>query len=86
MENKKDKAMVVVISGLTSNQAGQLTKEFTKAKDKYAPKARGTIAKGSMENVENMIQGGYAKKITKKELTIGLLYMKIVSAGMPCEK
>ena len=66
MENKKDKAMVVVISGLTSNQAGQLTKEFTKAKDKYAPKARGTIAKGSMENVENMIQGGYAKKITKK--------------------
>ena len=43
-----------------------MTKEFTKAKDKYAPKARGTIAKGSMENVGNMIQGGYAKKITKK--------------------
>lgn len=66
MENKKDKAMVVVISGLTSNQAGQLTKEFTKAKDKYAPKARGTIARGSKENVGNMIKGGFAKKITKK--------------------
>lgn len=66
MENKKDKAMVVVISGLTSNQAGQLTKEFTKAKEKYAPKARGTIAKGLMENVGNMIQGGYAKKSQKR--------------------
>ena len=66
MENKKDKAMVAVISELTSNQAGQLTKEFIKAKDKYAPKARGTIAKGSKENIGNMIQGGYAKKITKK--------------------
>ena len=65
-ENKKDKAFVAVVSGLTSNQAGQLTKEFTKAKDKYAPKARGTIARGSKENVGNMIKGGFAKKITKK--------------------
>ena len=78
MENKKDKAMVVVISGLTSNQAGQLTKEFTKAKDKYAPKARGTCRKYD--------SGRICKKNHKKELTIGLLYMKIVSAGMPCEK
>ena len=36
MENKKDKAMVVVISGLTSNQAGQLTKEFTNRKKIYS--------------------------------------------------
>ena len=76
MENKKDKAMVVVISGLTSNQAGQLTKEFTKAKDKYAPKARGTIARGSKENVGNMIKGGFAKKNHKKEMAIGLLYKR----------
>ena len=66
-ENKKDKAFVAVVSGLTSNQAGQLTKEFTKAKDKYAPKARGTIAKGSMENVGNMIQGKKTKRISKKD-------------------
>ena len=66
MENKKNQAVVVVINGLTSNQAGQLTKEITKAKDRYAPHARGTIAKGLMENVGNMIQGRCAKKITKK--------------------
>mgnify|MGYP007091034299 CR=1 FL=1 len=76
MENKKDKAMVVVISGLTSNQAGQLTKEFTKAKDKYAPKARGTIARGSKENVGNMIKGGFAKKITKKSWLLVCIWYK----------
>ena len=86
MENKKDKAMVVVISGLTSNQAGQLTKELLRQRTNMRQKLRGTIAKGSNGKCRKYDSGRICKKNHKKELTIGLLYMKIVSAGMPCEK
>ena len=43
-ENKKDKAFVAVVSGLTSNQAGELARALINAKQRYAPKSRGTIA------------------------------------------
>ena len=46
MRDKKDKAIVVVIGQITTNQAGQLLKEFIKVKQKYAPNGRGTIATG----------------------------------------
>ena len=67
--SKKDKALVAVLSGLTSNQSGEIMREFMKAKDKYAPNARGTIATGRQKDVGNMIQGksgGRKKGIPQK--------------------
>lgn len=66
-ENKKDKAFVAVVSGLTSNQAGELARAIINAKQKYAPKARGTIATGNQKDVGNMIQGKKTKRISKKD-------------------
>ena len=56
MRDKKDKAIVVVIGQITTNQAGQLLKEFIKVKQKYAPNGRGTIATGSKSDVGNLLQ------------------------------
>ena len=44
MSGKKDKSVVAVISGLTNNQAAQISKDIMKSKQKYAPYSRGTIA------------------------------------------
>ena len=52
--NKKDKAFVAVVSGLTSNQAGELARTLINAKQRYAPKSRGTIATGNQKDVGNM--------------------------------
>lgn len=46
MAGKKDRAVVAVISELTQNQAAQISKDIMKAKAKYAPLGRGTIASG----------------------------------------
>ena len=64
-ENKKDKAFVAVVSGLTSNQAGELARALINAKQRYAPKSRGTIATGNQKDVGNMIQGKKTKRISK---------------------
>ena len=66
-ENKKDKAVVAVVSGLTSNQAGELSRAIINAKQRYAPKSRGTIAIGNQKDVGNMIQGKKTKRISKKD-------------------
>ena len=66
-ENKKDKAFVAVVSGLTSNQAGELARALINAKQRYAPKSRGTIATGNQKDVGNMIQGKKTKRISKKD-------------------
>ena len=66
-ENKKDKACVAVVSGLTSNQAGELARALINAKQRYAPKSRGTIATGNQKDVGNMIQGKKTKRISKKD-------------------
>lgn len=55
------------MSGLTSNQAGELARAIINAKQKYAPKARGTIATGNQKDVGNMIQGKKTKRISKKD-------------------
>lgn len=66
MKNKKDQALVVVVSGLTSNQAGKLRRDMVEAKQRYAPKGKGTIATGRKEQVGKMIQGKETKRITHK--------------------
>lgn len=67
------------MSGLTSNQAGELARAIINAKQKYAPKARGTIATGNQKDVGNMIQGKKTKRISKKRLTNREVCMKMVN-------
>lgn len=63
MAGKKDRAVVAVISELTQNQAAQISKDIMKAKTKYAPLGRGTIASGQKSNVGSLIQSGIRKMI-----------------------
>ena len=58
MAGKREHAVVAVISDLTQAQAAQVSKEIMKAKAKYAPNGRGTIATGTTGNVGKLIQGG----------------------------
>ena len=73
--NKKDKAFVAVVSGLTSNQAGELARTLINAKQRYAPKSRGTIATGNQKDVS----GEKNKKNFKKRLTNREVCMKMVN-------
>lgn len=56
MAGRKDNAVVAVISDLTDEQAAQMTKEIIKAKKKYAPNGRGTIAGGKKNDVGRLLQ------------------------------
>lgn len=58
MAGKKDNALVAVISDLTKTQAAQMSKEIMKAKAKYAPLGRGTIATGTKSIVGSLIESG----------------------------
>lgn len=66
MAGKKDNAVVAVVSDLTSEQAAQMTKEIMKAKRKYAPNGRGTIASGKRADVGRLLQKGTSGKIESK--------------------
>ncbi len=59
MAGKKDRAVVAVLSGLTSNQASQISRDIMRSKEKYAPFGRGTIASGMMSNVGTLLQRGH---------------------------
>ncbi len=61
MAGKKDKSVVAVISGLTNNQAAQISKYIMKSKQKYAPYSRGTIAAGLTSSVGSLLQKGNKK-------------------------
>ena len=58
MAGKKNQAVVAVISGLTNNQAAQITKDIMKSKQKYAPQARGTASTGLMSSVGSLLPRG----------------------------
>ena len=58
MAGKKNQAVVAVISGLTNNQAAQITKDIMKSKQTYAPHARGTASSGLMSSVGSLLQKG----------------------------
>lgn len=58
MAGKKNQAVVAVISGLTNNQAAQITKDIIKSKQRYAPQARGTASSGLISNVGSLLQKG----------------------------
>lgn len=58
MAGKKNQAVVAVISGLTNNQAAQITKDIMKSKQTNAPLARGTATSGLMSNVGSLLQKG----------------------------
>ena len=59
MAGKKDNAVVAVLSGLTINQAAQISKDIMRSKEKYAPLSRGTIASGLVGNVGSLLQKGH---------------------------
>lgn len=61
MAGKKDKSVVAVIAGLTSNQAAQISKDIMKSKQAYAPLSRGTIATGFTSSVGSLLQKGNKK-------------------------
>lgn len=65
MAGKKDNAVVAVISGLTSNQASQISRDIMRSKEKYAPLGRGTIASGKHSGVGALLQKG-TKRIGDK--------------------
>ncbi len=58
MAGKKDNAVVAVISGLTSNQASQISRDIMRSKEKYAPLGRGAIASGKHSGVGALLQRG----------------------------
>lgn len=58
MAGKKDNAVVAVLSGLTSNQASQISRDIMRAKEKYAPLGRGTIASGKHSAIGALLQRG----------------------------
>ncbi len=58
MAGKKDQAVVAVISGLTNNQAAQITKDIMKSKQTHAPHARGTASAGLISNIGALLQKG----------------------------
>ncbi len=58
MAGSKDRAVVAVISNLTSNQSAQISKEIMRVKEKYAPLSRGTIAAGTRNSVGAFLQRG----------------------------
>ena len=66
MAGKKDNAVVAVISDLTEEQAAQVSKDIMKAKKKYAPYGRGTIATGKKFDIGHLLQIGHKKQIEKK--------------------
>lgn len=66
MAGIKDNAVVAVIGDLTSEQAAQMTKEIMKAKRKYAPNGRGTIACGKKADVGGLLQKGARKQLERK--------------------
>lgn len=58
MAGSKDRSVVAVISGLTNRQAAEISKDIMRAKDKYAPLSRGTIATGTKNSVGALLQRG----------------------------
>ena len=66
MAGMKDNAVVAVIGDLTNEQAAQMTKEIMKAKRKYAPNGRGTIACGKKSDVGGLLQTGKRKQLERK--------------------
>ena len=57
MAGKKDYSIVTVISGLTSTQAANISRDIQKSKHKHAPKARGTTATGAREDIGSLLHG-----------------------------
>lgn len=66
MSGKKDNTIVAVIGDLTDNQAAQMTKEILKAKKKFAPNGRGTIASGKKDDVGGLLQSGIRKQLGRR--------------------
>ena len=58
MAGKKDSVVVAVMTDLTERQAAEMTKELVKAKQKYAPVGRGTIAFGKKGDVGRLLGNG----------------------------
>ena len=67
MAGARDNAVVAVISDLTNVQAAEMSKEIMKAKRKYAPNGRGTIASGKRSDVAGMLQSGKRKQLGGKK-------------------
>lgn len=63
MAGKRENAMVVVMTDLTSGQARQITNDCMAAKRKYAPNSLGIIKSGSKGRVGGMLSGRNQNRI-----------------------
>lgn len=66
MAGKKDNAVVMVLTDVTTAQAAQVAKEVIRIKNKFAPLGRGTIATGKRQDVGGLLQKGIQNKISGK--------------------
>ena len=66
MAGKKDNAVVMVLTNVTTAQAAQVAKEVIQIKNKFAPLGRGTIATGKKQDVGRLLQNGEKNKISGK--------------------
>ena len=57
-KKNRDQAVVVVVRGVTGEEADKLTEKFSKAKRRFASKGRASIAKCSEEHIGRAIRGG----------------------------
>jgi hypothetical protein len=64
---KKDKAIVVIITDLTPTQAGEFSEVLIKNKPKIAPNGRGTIAITDKDKVGELVAAKTKKIIEKKK-------------------
>ena len=66
MAGKKDNAVVMVLTDITTAQAAQVAKEVIRIKNKFAPLGRGTIATGKRQDVGGLLQKGTQNRISGK--------------------
>jgi len=58
VDDPRDQSVVATIGELTSKQAANIVRAIINSKDKYAPEARGTVAKGSIKDVGGLLAAG----------------------------
>jgi hypothetical protein len=51
MSGKRDKAVIAIISNLTSSQQAAISADLMKSKDKHAPFGRGTISACTKDSI-----------------------------------
>ena len=67
MAGKKDKAVISVITGLTSKQAAKITQDIMNSKASNAPLSRGTIATRNEASIGRFLSGATKNLLGKDD-------------------